>query len=139
MSGAPVQEDRPGAGAPLLPCTFCDVVERRTPAVVRYEDAELMVFRNILRWVPVMLLVAPKRHMEQQEFWGSDLFARAAGLAIEMGRQDCPNGFRILSNFGRDALQTQLHGHLHVVGGADLGFYIAPGGRSPIPPSEYGR
>lgn len=124
---------------PTLPCSFCDMVARRTPAVVRYEDAELVVFHNILRWVPVMLLVAPKRHMDQQEFWGSDLFARAATLAAEMGRRECPNGFRILSNFGRDALQTQPHGHLHVVGGADLGLYIAPGGRSPIPPSEYGR
>ncbi len=33
------------------------------------------------------------------------------------------NGFRILSNFGHDGMQSQSHGHLHVIGGANLGPY----------------
>ena len=133
-----MQEAPQDAGSPPLPCDFCDVVARRAPATVRYEDTELIVFRNTLRWVPVMLLVAPKRHMDQEEFWGSRLFARAAGLALKLGREDCPQGFRILSNFGRDALQTQKHGHLHLLGGADLGLYMHPGGHAPTAPVGYG-
>ena len=35
----------------------------------------------------------------------------------------CPNGFRIVSNFGYDGLQTQSHAHIHILGGAFLGHY----------------
>jgi diadenosine tetraphosphate (Ap4A) HIT family hydrolase len=34
-----------------------------------------------------------------------------------------PNGFRILSNFGPDGLQSQSHAHIHVIGGMPLGEY----------------
>ena len=44
-----------------------------------------------------------------------------------------PNGFRILSNFGYDGLQSQSHGHLHVVGGTFLGHYVEHLGPVSIP------
>jgi diadenosine tetraphosphate (Ap4A) HIT family hydrolase len=44
-------------------------------------------------------------------------------VAVTLGAMNCPNGFRILSNFGRDGLQSQSHGHLHVIGGTFLGEY----------------
>jgi len=84
-----------------------------------------MAFYNRLSWAPVMLLIVPRRHMTQQEFWTSELFPRAAKLAIQLGEEECPGGYRVLSNLGRDALQTQLHGHLHIVGGTALGLYIS--------------
>ncbi|MBI2912670.1 MAG: histidine triad nucleotide-binding protein, partial [Chloroflexi bacterium] len=34
-------------------CTFCEIVAGREPAEILYEDDEVMVFRNRLRWVPV--------------------------------------------------------------------------------------
>jgi diadenosine tetraphosphate (Ap4A) HIT family hydrolase len=40
----------------------------------------------------------------------------------------CPDGYRLLSNFGNDALQTQEHAHLHVIGGTKLGLYVRPPG-----------
>ncbi len=105
-------------------CEFCGIVAKSAVAHVRYEDDELIVFRNRLRWVPVMLLVAPKTHMSQCEFWVSPLFGRAAALAVRIGEEDAPSGFRLVSNFGEDALQTQPHGHLHIVGGERLGLYL---------------
>ena len=38
-------------------------------------------------------------------------------LAIKMGIDHCPEGFRILSNFGAAAHQSQRHAHIHVVSG----------------------
>jgi histidine triad (HIT) family protein len=111
--------------APEGPCTFCVIATGEEPRDVRYEDEELLAFRNRLIWAPVMLLVVPKQHMTQQEFWISDLFAKAAKLAVRLGEEDCPDGYRILTNFGRDALQTQFHGHLHVIGGIALGLYLS--------------
>ena len=103
-------------------CVFCEIVAGREPAEILYEDTDLVVFRNKLRWVPVMLLVVPKSHMGQEELW-RDL-GRVGSLAVEMGREHCPGGFRLLSNFGRHAMQSQRHGHVHVIGGTQLGRYV---------------
>jgi diadenosine tetraphosphate (Ap4A) HIT family hydrolase len=48
---------------------------------------------------------------------------RLGTTAVDMGSMFAPNGFRILSNFGYDGLQSQSHGHLHVIGGTYLGEY----------------
>ena len=82
-----------------------------------------MVFRNLLRWVPVMLLAVPKRHMTQSQLWTDPIIAKVAAGAAQIGAQQWPNGFRLLANFGPDALQTLEHGHMHIVGGMHLGSY----------------
>jgi histidine triad (HIT) family protein len=95
------------------------------PGNIHYEDNEAVVFDNILDWAPIMLLVVPRRHITQDELWGSgSLMSKLADLAVQIGHRYAPNGFRVLSNFGDDALQTQSHGHLHVIGGAFLGRYV---------------
>ena len=105
-------------------CEFCGIVSGRLPKEIRYQDDDLIVFRNMLTWVPLMYLVVPKVHLSQKEFWHSPLFARAAALAVDVAGQDAPSGFRLVSNFGDNAAQTQPHGHLHVVGGDELGLYM---------------
>jgi histidine triad (HIT) family protein len=102
-------------------CVFCEIVARREPAEVLYEDEEVLVFRNRLRWVPVMLLAIPKQHRTQEQLWRD--MGRVGEVAVEMGRRFCPNGFRLLSNFGYDAMQSQEHGHVHILGGTFLGEY----------------
>ena len=111
-------------------CAFCSIASGALPRQVLHQDDELIVFTNALNWAPVMYLVAPVEHMSQAEFWRSPLFSRAAGLAVELGESDAPNGFRIVSNFGADAMQSQRHGHLHVLGGTHLGLYMDFPGKS---------
>ena len=48
---------------------------------------------------------------------------RVGEIAVQMGKQHCPGGFRLLSNFGMDAMQSQEHAHVHVLGGMFLGEY----------------
>ncbi len=102
-------------------CVFCEIIAGREAATVLHEDDDFIVFRNKLKWVPVMLLVVPKDHMTQAELW-SDM-KHAGEIASKLGKEHCPNGFRVLSNFGYDAMQSQEHGHLHVIGGLFLGPY----------------
>lgn len=104
-------------------CTFCEIAAKRSPANVRYEDDEIIVIDNRLQWVPVMLLVMPKSHMTQEELWSNGIMGRVGRIAVDMGEQLCPSGYRLLANFGRDAMQSQEHGHLHVLGGMYLGPY----------------
>lgn len=101
-------------------CIFCSISAGQAPAKFRYLDEDLMVIVNKLTWVPLMLLVMPRKHMSQIEVWSSGLLTRMGNLAVDMGAMYAPNGFRILSNFGRDGMQSQSHGHLHVVGGQRL-------------------
>ena len=105
-------------------CEFCQIVARRLPGNIRYEDEEIIVINNKLRWAPVMLLVMPKVHMSQEELWSNGIMAKVGRTAVDMGTRFCPGGYRLLSNFGADALQSQDHGHVHVVGGMYLGPYI---------------
>ena len=111
-------------------CIFCEIVAQREPATVHYEDDHIIVITNHLRWVPVMLLVLPRKHMTQEELWSNELFSRVVQIALDLGKRLCPQGFRFVSNFGEDAMQSQEHGHLHVLGGTLLGRYIATGGMS---------
>ncbi len=104
-------------------CVFCEIVAHREPADYLHEDDDVVVFRNRLNWVPVMLLAVPRQHMSQGELWTSDVMAKVSRVAAELGAKYCPSGFRLLSNFGSDAMQSQAHGHVHVVGGTYLGEY----------------
>ncbi len=84
----------------------------------------MIVIRNVLKWVPVMLLAMPKRHMSQAELWTDDAVAKVARVAARVGAEHCPNGFRLVANLGPDAMQSQDHGHLHILGGTFLGEYV---------------
>ena len=106
-----------------LNCVFCRISDGQETAKYRYLDDDLMVIVNKLTWVPLMLLVMPRKHMSQIQVWSSCLLTRMGNLAVDMGAMYSPNGFRILSNFGHDGMQSQSHGHIHVIGGAYLGPY----------------
>lgn len=102
-------------------CVFCEIIAGRSPA--RWESkptAEAYgaaCFHNRLRWARVMLLVIPVEHMTQEDLWTGHALAAAARMAVEMGQRHCPEGFMLLSNFGRAAHQSQDHAHIHVVSG----------------------
>jgi histidine triad (HIT) family protein len=102
-------------------CVFCRIIAGQEPADVIYEDDGVIVIRNVLRWAPVMLLAMKKQHTTQDQLWHD--MGEVGRVASEIGAFHCPNGFRLLSNFGYDAMQSQEHGHLHIVGGTHLGPY----------------
>lgn len=103
-------------------CVFCNIVAGREPANVIYEDANYIVIQNVLRWAPIMLLAMTKEHRTQKQLWSADI-GEVGRIAAEIGEVFCPRGYRLLSNFGYDAMQSQEHGHLHIVGGTHLGPY----------------
>ena len=104
-------------------CVFCEIIGRREPARILYEDDDVIAFHNVLNWVPVMMLVVPKQHMLQADLWESDAIAKVGRVAVALGEKFCPRGWRMLSNVGPDAMQSQPHAHVHVIGGTFLGEY----------------
>lgn len=115
MSGKPAEL----GGGTGNESTFSRIVSGELPAkwVSNEPDSPVVCFRNRLRWERVMLLVVPRAFMTQEEMWRDDVLQDALRLAIEIGEEHCPEGFRVLSNFGRGAHQSQLHAHLHVISG----------------------
>jgi histidine triad (HIT) family protein len=101
---------------------FCNIVAGNEPANVIYQDDEVIVIQNVLRWAPVMLLAMTREHKTQAQLWEGDI-GKVGAIAAVIGERVCPDGFRLLSNFGYHAMQSQEHGHLHIVGGTHLGPY----------------
>ncbi len=98
---------------------FSRLISGELPAkwVSNEPDSPIVCFHNRLKWTRVMLLVVPRNYMTQEEMWLDDVLQDAMRLAVEVGEEHCPEGFRVLSNFGRGAHQSQLHGHVHVISG----------------------
>jgi len=105
-------------------CVFCAIINGESPANILYNNDQLVVIENVLNWAPIMLLIIPKIHISQEEMWSDELMSSVGKVAISVGKLICPDGFRLLSNLGNDAMQSQDHAHLHVVGGAYLGPYV---------------
>ena len=102
-------------------CVFCRIAAYQEPAKVWYVDNDIIVIKNRLNWVPVMLLAMPKRHMTQAELW-RDL-GEVGEVAIAVAEEHCSGGYRMLSNFGYNGMQSQDHAHVHILGGQFLGEY----------------
>jgi histidine triad (HIT) family protein len=108
-------------------CLFCQIVEKKIPAKVAYEDDQVLAFHDIQPQAPVHVLVIPKRHITSllDMTAGDDalvgaLVRRARELAREMGLGE--RGFRLVFNTGDDAGYSVFHIHLHLVGGRSLGW-----------------
>jgi histidine triad (HIT) family protein len=103
-------------------CLFCEIIEKKRPAKIVYEDAQVMAFDDIHPQSPVHTLIIPKKHIAtnldlQEEDLGlvGHLFQIANRIASEKGIAE--NGFRLVMNCNRDSGQTVFHVHLHLLGG----------------------
>jgi histidine triad (HIT) family protein len=112
----------------MADCLFCKIVAGEIPARIVKRSDDALAFRDIDAKAPVHLLVIPTRHVAAvRDAKGQDgerllgrLLAFAASLASEEGLD--ADGYRIVTNTGRNAGQSVDHLHLHVLGGRKLGW-----------------
>jgi histidine triad (HIT) family protein len=106
-------------------CLFCNIVAGGTEAVLVHQDDAITAFRDINPQAPVHLLLIPNQHVatlndlrpEHDALLGR-LVRTAAELAAREGIAE--NGYRLLSNCGRDGGQVVMHLHVHLLGGREL-------------------
>lgn len=110
-----------------MSCLFCQIVEKKVPAKVAFEDDQLMAFHDIRPQAPVHVLVIPRKHITSlMDLTAGDdalvggMVRRARELAREMGLGE--RGFRLVFNAGDDAGYSVYHIHLHLLGGRALGW-----------------
>ncbi len=106
-------------------CLFCNILEKKVPATVVYEDDHTLAFRDIRPVAPTHVLVIPKKHVDavhslepgDAEAMGNVLIA-ARRVADQEGLT--ADGYRLVINDGDAAGQTVHHLHVHVLGGRSL-------------------
>lgn len=108
-------------------CVFCRIVAGEIPATVVHEDEHTVAFRDLEPQAPTHVVVVPRRHVptvaalvEQAPEEVAALVAAVAAVAHQEGIDE--GGYRTVFNTGRDAHQTVLHAHVHVLGGRVMGW-----------------
>ena len=111
-------------------CLFCGIAGGTVPIAKMYED-DLVVAFDIPReypWrqAPVHFLVISREHLpsaaairDEHGLIVARMFATISRLAKDAGVAG--SGYRVATNVGDDAGQTEYHLHLHCLGGRKLG------------------
>ena len=110
----------------MADCLFCKIVAGEIPANIVKRSEAVLAFRDIDPKAPTHVLVIPTRHIASVgSATGPDgerllgrVLAFAAELAGELGLTR--DGYRIVTNTGKNAGQSVDHLHLHVLGGRKL-------------------
>jgi histidine triad (HIT) family protein len=110
----------------MADCLFCKIIAGEIPAKIVKRSADALAFRDIDAKAPVHMLVIPTRHIVAvRDAKGDDgerllgrLLAFAAAVASEQGLD--AEGYRVVTNTGRNAGQSVDHLHLHVLGGRKM-------------------
>ncbi len=104
---------------------FEKIAAKQIPSTKVYEDDTVYAFRDISPTAPVHVLVIPKERgnlssLSTAKESDTLLLGHLMWVAGQVGRQECPAGFRIVVNDGKEGCQSVDHLHLHVIGGKQL-------------------
>ncbi len=107
-----------------MDCLFCAIKDGQIPSQKVYEDEYVYAFRDINPQAPVHVLVIPKTHIpsadavtEENAPLVAKVFCAIPKIAAAEG---LTNGYRLISNVGKDGCQTVPHLHVHLLGGMKL-------------------
>lgn len=103
-------------------CLFCQIIHKKIPAEIVYENERVLAFKDINPQAPTHLLIIPKIHVptlneledHHKEMMG-ELLLTASHLAKKERIAD--DGYRTGFNCGEAGGQTVWHIHLHLLGG----------------------
>lgn len=109
---------------------FAKILRGEIPCDKVYESDHALAFKDINPQAPVHILVIPKGAYENYHDFSTNAtdaeivdYIRAIGVvARDAGVLE--DGYRILSNVGKDGHQEVDHLHVHVFGGRPLGWMI---------------
>lgn len=110
-------------------CIFCNIVNKKIPAKIIYEDQDIIAFNDIKPIATVHFLIIPKIHIESLSNVDANnqahlsmitrILTLAPKLAALQGcKQGREGGFKLLTNNGLDGGQEVFHLHFHVIGGS---------------------
>jgi histidine triad (HIT) family protein len=103
---------------------FKRIIDREIPAKIVYEDDLCLAFEDIHPASPTHVLVIPKKEIAStdaiepgDEALIGHIYSAIRTIASQFGLKD---GYRVVTNCGRDAGQEVQHLHFHILGGRKL-------------------
>ncbi len=108
-----------------IDCLFCRIAAGEVPATLLHEDDLVLAFRDIQPHAPTHVLLIPRQHIASAlELTDADgpVLGRLFAVAAEIARGEgvAEDGYRLVTNVGREAGQTVKHLHVHLLGGRTL-------------------
>lgn len=115
---------------------FAKILRREIPNTTVMETDHTLAFQDINKLAPEHILVIPKGAYVNYDHFAAEAsdaevvdFTRVIG-AISHGIGATPasggNGYRLITNAGKDGVQDVPHMHMHIVAGRRLGRMIQP-------------
>ncbi len=105
-------------------CLFCKIAKKELGTEFLYEDEHVVAFNDIDPKAPFHVLVVPKNHIESAAVLTEDeggVLASVFKAAAELSRKNgYTNGYRVVTNVGKDGGQSVPHLHFHVLAGRAL-------------------
>jgi len=107
-------------------CLFCKIAKGEIPSDIVYSDELVVAFNDISPKAPVHILIVPRIHLSGIDAYteaDAKLLSRIFYVSNELAKKNGleKSGYRIITNNGKDAGQTVLHLHFHLLGGQNLG------------------
>jgi histidine triad (HIT) family protein len=122
-----------GPPAASAGCIFCDIVARRSPAHIFYEDATALAFLDIFPFTRGHVLVVPKHHVDRLTELPPREYAGYLGALAEVCRrvERLSPHYNVALNQGALAGQIVFHLHFHVIPryGEENPFHVQPRAR----------
>ena len=106
-------------------CIFCKIVNGQIPSTKVYEDESVIAFKDLNPQAPIHILVVPKKHynnvldVEENDNIISKIYYAINKIAKQEGFEQ--EGFRVINNCGKNAGQSVMHMHFHIIAGKKLG------------------
>ena len=104
---------------------FTKIINKEIPANIIYEDDLAIAFKDINPQAPTHILVIPKKEIpslaeaEPQDLGLlGHLLLKVAEIARQQGLE--ADGYRVVTNTGRNGGQSVDHFHFHLLGGRAL-------------------
>ena len=85
-----------------------------------HEDEVCVAFNDINAQAPVHILVIPREPFVDATEADAKTLGHVMQVAARIGKEKCPNGFRLVTNIGAEGGQSVLHLHIHVLGGRKM-------------------
>lgn len=107
-------------------CLFCKIIQNEIPVKKVYENEKVLGFEDIGPQAQTHLLFIHKSHTdhinELSQYDSPQLVDIFEAIRIYTQENKLEKeGFRIVTNVGKNAGQTVFHTHFHVLGGEKLG------------------
>uniref|UniRef100_A0A7S2YT32 HIT domain-containing protein n=1 Tax=Entomoneis paludosa TaxID=265537 RepID=A0A7S2YT32_9STRA len=114
-----------GSGDGGEPTVFDKILSGEWDSTKVYDDDRVYAFKDISPQAPTHVILIPKvrdgltqlckARVDQEGILGHLLF-----VAAQIGKEHCPEGYRIVINDGKEGAQTVYHLHVHILGGRQM-------------------